>query len=85
MKTKVEAKVYKNGVVNKFNNKRVIVMEVDDGYGVEFQRLDNNFNNNYVYTEYIKHKLVKTKFTITKESAEVLMLSLAALLGRKVL
>lgn len=71
---------YQNGVSYKFDNRRVTIIKTDTGFGFQFRSIDPD------YTPHAKceclHKVVaQTSLNLSKEAAEIIMMSLAELMG----
>lgn len=70
-KFKVRKVTYKNGILLKFDNRRIFVGTCDDGYYFMFKRLDEG-------------KIRRVDITLSPEAAEAVMFSLAELMGCKI-
>jgi len=75
--------VYKNGISYKLNNRRVTVIEEENGaIQVHFYIVDENPNPSAL-CERIRGKVSKTAIRLTREGAKVLAAALIELLNAK--
>jgi len=71
---------YKNAISYKFDNRRVTVGKKEDGFMFEFRTIDHDYTPHAI-CECVHGKLAITNFNISKEAAEIVMMSLAELMG----
>ena len=81
---------YNNAVVSKFDNRRCsVIYRTQTRLVLEFKRLaqadDDIEAIRSQSIELVKGKIIETRVGLTKETAEVIMLSLAELLGYQVM
>ena len=81
---------YNNAIVAKFDNRRCTVFNKKNGnFVLEFKRLSKSDDDIEAIRaqsiELVKGKIIETRVGLTKETAEVVMLSLAELLGYQVI
>jgi len=83
---------YPNAISTKFDNRRVTVIKLDDGFGVEFRSIPKDSDSIKaksriilgVTSKIVHGKMLVTQLKLTKEAAEILMLSLADQMGFKI-
>jgi hypothetical protein len=76
----LKRKTYKNAISIKFDNRRVTVAKTGKGFVFEFRIIDNNYSP-ACFSELIHGKLSLTTIQLSKEASEIVMMSLAELMG----
>jgi hypothetical protein len=71
---------YKNAISYKFDNRRVTVGKKEDGFMFEFRTIDHNYTP-HANCDCVHGKLAITNINLSKEAAEIVMMSLAELMG----
>ena len=71
---------YQNGVSYKFDNRRVTVLKTDTGFGFQFRSIDPDYSP-HAKCECIHGIVAQTSLSLSKEAAEIIMMSLAELMG----
>jgi hypothetical protein len=71
---------YKNAISYKFDNRRVTVGKKEDGFIFEFRTIDHNYTP-HANCDCIHGKLAITNINLSKEAAEIVMMSLAELMS----
>ena len=72
--------VYQNGISYKFDNRRVTVVKTYTGFGFMFRSIDHNYTPHAI-CECVHGKVAQTSINLSKEAAEIIMMSLAELMG----
>ena len=71
---------YKNWISYKFDNRRVTVLKTDTGFGFQFRSIDPDYSP-HAKCECIHGIVAQTSLSLSKEAAEIIMMSLAELMG----
>lgn len=82
-KFEIEKTRYKNGISCKFDNRRVTVAESDDIFYFEFKMIDHDYEPKAI-CKLVKRKLSVTKINLSREAAEIIMFTLAEMMGLNV-
>lgn len=72
--------VYPNGISYKFDNRRVTVATTQTGFMFEFRTIDHDYTPHAI-CDCVHGKLAITNVALSKEAAEIIMMSLAELMG----
>lgn len=76
----IKKTIYEDGISCKFDNRRVTVLEEDDGFLFEFRNIDYDYSPP-AKCFLVKGKMAVTEMRLTREAAEILMINLAELTG----
>lgn len=74
---------YRNGISTKFDNRRVTVVKIDEGWILEFRSMDNE-PKPHALCRHVHGKMAITGLILSNEAAELLMRSLAELMGHEI-
>ena len=79
---KVKRQKFSDAISYKFDNRRVTVIALDDGFGFEFRTIDEENTRRSIHIR--KMNMTLTGFTLTQESSEALLFLLAESMGFKI-
>jgi hypothetical protein len=76
------ATYYRNAVVRKFHNKKVVVLDIEDGtYGIEIKNFDKENANTPCITHKVDRGVVRvTSMRFSKETLEAIILNYLTLI-----
>jgi hypothetical protein len=80
----VRKTIYSNAISCKLPNRRITVIKLDDGYGVEMRIADENPERIRSQHRVIKGKVAVSAWKISDEGAEILMRTIAEMRGYKI-
>lgn len=80
----LKVKTYTDAISVKFDNRRVTVVELPDGYGFEFRMIDKD-SKPHAHCEHIHGRMALTRVKLSKEASEVLLISLAQQMGFEII
>jgi hypothetical protein len=83
-KVMVKAHYHPNAERFRYNNKQVVVVKEDDGFGLIF-KIRTDDPTPLCTSNHVRGKVMETSFRLTKVSAEVVMQSLANQMGFKII
>ena len=76
----VRKTTYLNAESYKFDNRRITVTQLADGFGLEFRIIDTD-PSPHVISEHLRGKIALTRLKLSQEAAEIVMISLAEQMG----
>lgn len=79
----IQIREYKNAITYKFDNRRVTVIKLKDGWGFEFKIMNKKREKTCCYSENVHGCQIST-IRLSKEAGEVIMLALAEQMNLKV-
>ena len=74
---------YSNAISFKFDNRRVTVAKEIDGWGLEFRCIDHE-PTPHAICAHIHGRMALTRIKLSKEAAEIVMISLAEQMGFRI-
>lgn len=74
---------HRNGISIKFDNRRITVVKIEEGWILEFRSMDNE-PKPHALCRHVHGRVAITGLKLSNEAAEMLMRSLAELMGKEI-